>query len=409
MKLRQGVVAMFKLENKEINFLIGKKSIEQEILKPFDENICSLLSDFSSSLLENKDTKKFSDLVYLSFWCRKKHIEKLKNDFKDEKLRIGKGIIFHITPSNVPTNFFYSLVFGLISGNTNIVKVPSKNFKQIMIICKILKTLLLKRKYSKVKKMINIIKYKDSEINKISQNISKMCDGRIIWGGDSTIKKVKEYETKPLSNDLTFADRYSVSLINSSKVARYNKIKMNKLVSDFYNDTMTMDQNACTSPHLVFWIGKEKNKASERFWSIFAQKIKVNYDSPEIASIEKFNQLCIDISTKKNFYKKKIYEDCLYVVKLKKLEKNLENLRGKWGYFYEYDLKNKNNLIPFINRKFQTLTYFGMNKQELISFFSKNKIKGIDRVVPIGQSLMIDLYWDGYDVVRSLSRIINIL
>ncbi len=400
---------MFSLENKEINFLVGKKSIEEKILQPFDNEICSLLYDFSGALIKNKNAKKFTDLVFLSFWCRKKHIEKLKYDFKEEKLRVGKGVIFHITPSNVPTNFFYSLIFGLISGNTNIVKVPSKNFEQIEIICRILKKLLLKKKYFKVKKMINIIRYQDNEINKITQNISKKCDGRIIWGGDKTIANIKGFETKPLSNDLTFADRYSISLINSSELLSYDKDKMNKLVTDFYNDTMSMDQNACSSPHLIFWIGKEKNKASKRFWDNVAKKMKTNYDFPEIASIEKFNQLCKDISMSKIFSSKKIYENCLYVIKLKKLEKNLENLRGKWGYFYEYDLKSKKDLVPFINRKFQTLTYFGVNKKELQNFFSKNEIKGIDRVVPIGQSLSIDLFWDGYDVVRSLSRIINIL
>ena len=329
---------MFNIENRDVNFLVGQKSIQEEILKPFDKNVCMLLSEFSLMLLKNKDAKKFSDLIFLSFWCRKKHLEKLKNEFKEEKIRVGRGVIFHITPSNVPTNFFYSLIFGLISGNTNIVKIPSKNFEQTKIICKILKKLLSKKKYSKVKKMINIIKYHDSEINKITQNISKKCDGRIIWGGDKTIKNVKEFETKPLANDLTFGDRYSVSLINSSKIAKYNEIKMNKLVSNFYNDTMIMDQNACSSPHLVFWTGNEKNKASSKFWSAFANKIKKDYDFPEVASLEKFNTLCKDISVNKIYHTKKIYKDCLYVIKLKKLTKNLENLRGKWGYFYEYKI-----------------------------------------------------------------------
>ena len=35
-------------------------------------------------------------------------------------------MIFHITPSNIPTNFAYSFIFGLLTGNSNIVKVPTK-------------------------------------------------------------------------------------------------------------------------------------------------------------------------------------------------------------------------------------------------------------------------------------------
>ena len=68
-------------------------------------------------------------------------------DFKSNKLRVGRGLIFHICPSNVPTNFAYSFFFGLLSGNSNIVKVPSINFKEKEIILTILKSVLNKSKY----------------------------------------------------------------------------------------------------------------------------------------------------------------------------------------------------------------------------------------------------------------------
>ena len=31
-------------------------------------------------------------------------------------------------------------------------------------------------------------------------------------------------------------------------------------------------------------------------------------------------------------------------------------------------------------------------------FIINNKIKGIDRIVPIGQALELDFIWDGYDI-----------
>ena len=49
------------------------------------------------------------------------------------------GLVFHITPSNIPTNFAYSLLFGLLTGNSNIIKVPTKIFPQIEIISSTLK------------------------------------------------------------------------------------------------------------------------------------------------------------------------------------------------------------------------------------------------------------------------------
>ena len=38
----------------------------------------------------------------------------------------------------------------------------------------------------------------------------------------------------------------------------------------------------------------------------------------------------------------------------------------------------------------------------------KNSLNGIDRIVPIGQALDINFVWDGHDLNRSLTRIIDI-
>ena len=71
-------------------------------------------------------------LLHLLFFCRKGNILNLKKDFFcDEKLRLGRGMIFHIAPSNVPVNFAYSLISGLLAGNKNIVRLPTKDFEQI--------------------------------------------------------------------------------------------------------------------------------------------------------------------------------------------------------------------------------------------------------------------------------------
>ena len=49
----------------------------------------------------------------------------------------------------------YELIFGLLTGNSNIVKVPSKKFKQIDFICSKINE-LLKKKYKSEKYSTNI-------------------------------------------------------------------------------------------------------------------------------------------------------------------------------------------------------------------------------------------------------------
>ena len=77
-------------------------------------------------------------------------------------------------------------------------------------------------------------------------------------------------------------------------------------------------------------------------------------------------------------------------------------------FFYEYITNDINKISKYVNNKYQTLTYFGLDKKEIKKFIVENEVNGIDRVVPIGQALDMSFYWDGYDLNRILSRIVDI-
>ena len=131
----------------EIEFLVGKKAKLNITYEPFSFLILNFLDDLSVTLDNNFNNKNYPDLKALSFFCRKNNILSLKNKHQvKDTTRFGLGLLFHITPSNIPTNFAYSLIFGLITGNSNIVKVPLKRFKEIDIVCKALNKILKKKK-----------------------------------------------------------------------------------------------------------------------------------------------------------------------------------------------------------------------------------------------------------------------
>jgi len=49
-----------------------------------------------------------------------------------------------------------------------------------------------------------------------------------------------------------------------------------------------------------------------------------------------------------------------------------------------------------------------VDKSTLLSFVIDNRLSGIDRIVPVGSALNISVVWDGYDVIGTLSRIIDV-
>jgi hypothetical protein len=122
--------------------------------------------------------------------------------------------------------------------------------------------------------------------------------------------------------------------------------------------------------------------------------------------MDKYMQLCKDAVTYDTITSVKRSGNVLYRAVFSSLPSgDLTRLRGKGGgYFYEYDLKNFEELVPYINTKYQTITYFGLDSENIKDMILKYRLRGIDRIVPIGAALDIGLTWDGYNLIDMLSR-----
>ena len=395
------------LDKKKTLYQITKnKRFNINVSEPFNNQSIDFLSDFSKELKKEKKIYKFPDLIYLVFWTSYKKIGEAKKKLLSKNIRLGRGLIFHICPSNVPTNFIYSFFFGLLSGNSNIVKVPSKAFSEKNIILSTINKLFKKKKYLGLKNSNFFIQY-DEKI-KNTQKISSICDGRVIWGGDKTINEVRKIWMPERAIELTFADRYSLSILNLNKFKKIKNHEIKLIAKKFFYDSYMMNQSACNSPHFVFWVGKKNNNLQQKFWKELNYIAEQKFILDESVVLNKYSNLIKNMIDQKNFQNIKLFKNNLYVVNPNKNIKNIENIRGISGMFFQKNIAGIIELKKFITKKCQTVTYFGLDKKQIESFVLKNNLFGIDRIVPIGKALDINLVWDGYDVIDSLSRTITL-
>ncbi len=98
-------------KNKIINRLIENRNFNLKVFQPFSDLVKDFLNNFSNDLKNKRETYSYPNLVYLTMWASKKSVKKLEKKFKNNQIRLGRGLIFHICPSNVPTNFIYSFFF----------------------------------------------------------------------------------------------------------------------------------------------------------------------------------------------------------------------------------------------------------------------------------------------------------
>lgn len=384
--------------------ILDNKEFKIRIVEPFSNLSVNFISDFSKELRKFKKVNLYPDLIYLIFWCAKYKSKIIDNT--EKYLRLGRGLIFHISPANVPTNFIYSFFFGLLSGNSNVVKIPSKKFKEKEIIISVIKSLFKKRKYLSLKNSNCFIQY-DATTDK-TKKISSICDGRMIWGGDKTINDIRKIWIPERAIDITFPDRYSLSIINLKKLKKENSKQIEQLAKKFYYDGYMMNQLACNSPHFIFWVGKKNKKLQNNFWNNLSKIAKKKFLFDDVHVVDKYTNLLENMILQKNFNNIKMFKNNLYVINPNKNTKKIENIRGVNGTFFQKNIDQLGELKKFISKKCQTVSYFGFDKDELKNFLVKNNLLGIDRVVPIGKALEIDIVWDGYDVVKSLSRTISL-
>ena len=386
------------------HIVLGNKKFEIKVTTPFNNLVIDFLVDFSKELRKFKKINSFPDLIYLIFWCNKN--KNLSNYFNDNCLRLGRGLIFHICPSNVPTNFIYSFFFGLLSGNSNIVKVPSKDFKEIKIILSVVKSLFNRKKYINLKKANCFIQYNDKD--EITKKISSICDGRVIWGGNKTVNDIRKMWIPERAIDLTFPDRYSLSVINLDRLKKEKSDQVKLLAKRFYYDGYMMNQLACNSPHFVFWTGKINKKLQDYFWSQLSKIVEKKFVFDDVHVVDKYTNLMENIINQKDFKNIKMFKNNLYVIDPGSKTNQIENIRGINGTFFQKNINQIKDLKNFITKKCQTVSYFGFTKDQLKYFLLNNNLLGIDRVVPIGKASEIDIVWDGYETTKSLSRIISL-
>ena len=96
----------------------------------------------------------------------------------------------------------------------------------------------------------------------------------------------------------------------------------------------------------------------------------------------------------------------IFRVHLDQLPRNIADYRGRYGFFFETIDNNLVQLRHIVNPRYQTLTYFGVDPCVLAETVVSNGLAGIDRIVPVGKALDIGIIWDGYDIIRSMSRIV---
>jgi hypothetical protein len=395
-----------------LNVLCGladpREAARLHALPPFDPRVLDFLSDVSAALLSDPAAKAYPDVAAFAFFCRRASLAQLKAPYAGLAGRLGRGLVFHIAPGNVPMNFAYSLAAGLLSGNANVVKAPSRRFEQVSLTCAHLRAQLAGA-HAALAGYVNVLEY-PRERQDITETFSALCDARVIWGGDETIRRVREAPLAPRAFDVTFADRWSLLVVDAAYVAAMDENTLAAAALGFYNDTYLYDQNACTTPRLVYWLGSGDTLAAAqaRFWQAVHAVAAPRYPVDPVAAVDKriaLYQAAVELG---GATLAPMPDNLVVRITLDALTPEAADLRCGGGCFLEYAAPTLDPLAPLLSQKAQTVSCLGVAPEAIAGFVLNRGLRGVDRVTRIGHTMDFSLVWDGYDLIETLTRRVDL-
>lgn len=403
-----------------INFLLPIQVVDQsldELLEnlstakgeePFNNTVLSFVGRLSRLVLTEPVFRSYPELMAMAHWFRPASLLDLRKNFHagvSANLKVRRGVVFHLAPSNVDSVFIYSWLLSLLCGNANIARVSRRRTPQMQEFFKVVASLLQEPEFHSLYRANLVISYEHDAL--LTAKLSAKCHMRVIWGGDDTIKNIRAISLPPLATEMAFANRFSLAVINAKMVAELNDDALGLIVRGFYNDVFWFNQQACSSPRAVVWIGDNYScaLARSRFWIALNEQISIK--KPENLPAQVANRVTT------LFRIAELHADSLNETTVGALPTRLcvhtlfaedRNCHDGNGLILELQRCELLEIAEILSSRDQTIAYFGFNAtnwSDVVPFFPPH---AADRIVPIGEALNFSPVWDGVNLLHAFTR-----
>jgi hypothetical protein len=400
---------------------IRKLSIDQ-ILDFFDALAIHWLTDPKRLFLN-----AFSSIgvSYLINFLRRNNLEELLNEslhgnykyldgFSQMKylsknlMAHPQGVITHWLAGNVPVLGMISLIQGLLTKNTNVLKLPRENGLTLPLMI----AEIAKFKHNNGSGEVDgqkiadgcLFVYCEKDDNDAQIELSVNSNVRVAWGGRGAVESVMSLPRKYGTTDVIFGPKYSFAV--------FGKDTLNpELICDLANrmalDASFFEQQGCNSPHTVF---------VENGGAISPEQFAVHLASGMGNAL-------------KRIPKTKISPDEAYAIVNTRSEysffgKVFKSEGTEWTVVYSDDegladaCYSRVVFVRPVDDVFDVLQFIEHNKHQTLGLSVHSVLKerfaleatrrGIERVTDIGKMSAFDYPWDGMFPVNKFVRWVSL-
>lgn len=380
-------------------------ALQSRALAPFDPALVAFVADFAKAILLDRTARAYPELIVMANFFKAGNVARLKEELvtSSSSLRVARGLVFHIAPSNVDSVFLYSSLISLLCGNVNLIRISRGSGPQVGFILDKLAALLA-GEHAALADRFYVLTYEHSDA--ITSLISSYCHMRVVWGGDATVNKIRSLPLRPTAAELCFPDRFSAAMLRADSVLACDAPALAQLGSRFFNDAIWFAQQACSSPRLVAWIGTpdECAAARARFWQAFEEQLKdKRYENSPGMAMDRFVTACLVATDPLHRETSALPFPTRILLGSERLA-DIKQVHCGNGLFYEQCFATVPAFLRTLTDREQTLSVFGVEGAEMAGYLRELPLRSLDRVTKIGQALDFGHVWDGYNLLASFTR-----
>jgi hypothetical protein len=374
------------------------------------DKVIGRLDDLGKVLLRS-DIKSMEGVPFLAMWLRKANLHKLLEEtFGDPRILTEfmgtgrrkvkaqpRGLACHWIAGNVPTLGFFSLFQSMMVGNANILRIPAASVDVIQGVLEV----MARSEASELMGSFSVITFPSSN-QPLNESLSMEADVRVVWGGMEAVNAITNLPTQSHCEDVVFGPKYSFAVMDRKALG---SPKLQMLLRRLVNDIVIFDQEACSSPQVLF-IEKGGRLGCKELMGLIGKEFEaVSKRSPKTGTT---SSVATRILTKRAEYA------------LSKKKDLLASKDTGWTILYDEKLALEEpvqhrtiflkpvdrvlDVLPLITNKVQTIGYEIHDRKTALQFADGATSAGVSRCVPFGQMNLYDNPWDGMLVMSRLVR-----
>jgi hypothetical protein len=330
--------------------------------------------------------------------------------------------------------FMYAAILSLLCGNQNIIRLSSARGGSSALVVTALQQLSADYPNQCARLQLVACSHQDAELTALLAQV----DGRVLWGSDDAILAQRQLPMPAHARELCFHHKLSLCVLNASYVIQQfscteTSANAQQMLALFVRDHLTFAQQACSSAKVLVWQGSDLEcvTAQQLFWpaltayvalhpvaslqetehfqalaaaQYFAMQGYAQSDAadPHLSSVAQEHGRPVDIATPTTSALQ--WTAPFARLQIPHLREAITLEHPGCGLFIELTVATLDELLPQLAQAHQTISYVGFTAAQCAAWLAQCP-RGVERMVPLGQSLQFGPIWDGIDLVLQFSRL----